>query len=104
MISLVKYQKGGVGKTALSNNLAASLALEGKQVLVADLDSLCTLTKALGYAPEKFDSSVATLITNPSMVGQCIYRTDNRRLFIHTYKMFHHITLIRNRYIHSLNA
>ena len=72
----VASQKGGVGKTALSNNLAASLALEGKQVLVSDLDSLCTLTKALGYAPEKFDSSVATLITNPSMVGQCIYETD----------------------------
>lgn len=73
-------QKGGVGKTALANNLAASLALEGKQVLMIDLDPLCTLTKANGYNPEKFDSSVVTMLENPKLVGQTVYETEIKGL------------------------
>lgn len=69
-------QKGGVGKTALANNLAASLALEGKQVLMIDLDPLCTLTKANGYSPEKFDASVVTMLENPKLVGQTVFETE----------------------------
>lgn len=76
VIVCVANQKGGVGKTALSNNLAASLALEGKQVLVVDLDPLGTLTKANGYDPLNFETSVATMIDKPQMVGQCVYETD----------------------------
>lgn len=69
-------QKGGVGKTALTNNLAASLALEGKRVLVVDLDPLCTLTKSNGYDISKFDTSVATIFESPQMVGHAIYESD----------------------------
>ncbi len=78
----VANQKGGVGKTCLANNLATSLALEGKQVLVVDLDALCSLTKAQGYSPEKFDSSVVSVFENGKAVGQAIYGTDIEGLFL----------------------
>lgn len=72
----IANQKGGVGKTALSSNLASSLALEGKSVLMVDLDALCTLTKAYGYNPEKFDTSAYNLLSDPAQVGQTIYEMD----------------------------
>lgn len=47
---LVVSQKGGVGKTTTSMNLAAATALTGTRVLLLDADPLCNISAALKLA------------------------------------------------------
>ncbi len=52
-IFCVLNQKGGVGKTCTSINLAAALQMKHKKVLVIDLDGQANLTEALGLSIEE---------------------------------------------------
>ncbi|MEG0156144.1 MAG: AAA family ATPase, partial [Anaerovoracaceae bacterium] len=55
-------QKGGVGKTTTNINLAASLALKGKRVLVLDIDPQGNTTSGLGIVKKELKYSIYDLL------------------------------------------
>ncbi|MCR5644641.1 MAG: AAA family ATPase [Prevotella sp.] len=69
-------QKGGVGKTTSTINLAASLATLEKNVLVIDADPQANASSGLGVDIKQVEYSLYECIVNKTDVHEAIYTTD----------------------------
>lgn len=66
MIIAFVNQKGGVGKTTTTVNIASYLSDLGKKVLVVDLDSQGNATSGLGVNRDQLDKTLYH-----ALVGEC---------------------------------
>lgn len=62
LVIALSNQRGGVGKTSTTINLGAAFALQGKKVLVMDMDQQGSLTTALGGDPDNLDITILDVI------------------------------------------
>ena len=75
-------QKGGVGKTTSSINLAASLGLLGKKSLLIDLDPQGNSTTGVGVNKGENKASIYELFVGKAELNDVIVKTNFKNLYV----------------------
>jgi chromosome partitioning protein len=81
-IIAVLNQKGGVGKTTTTINLAAYLARNGRSVLICDLDPQGNTTSGLGINKHQLDSTLYDVLFDRAEASQSIKDVGGQGLYL----------------------
>ncbi len=78
----ISNQKGGVGKTTTTINLASFIAEKGRRVLIIDIDPQANAGYGLGINVEELGSTVYEVLIGSIDIKDAIFKTAIENLFI----------------------
>ena len=78
----VTNQKGGVGKTTTTVNLAAALVLEGRRVAILDLDPQGNASTALGVDSQDRKKTAYDLLVGHNSFNSVMVKSSEEGLFL----------------------